>query len=181
MISFSRSSNRDTASVSAGNDTKPDEGFLTYQEKVRGTNINEQTLLATDYLNHFNEIIMTLEMVADMPELLDEAKEWQPKSYRQHFRDSGVADKELAVEAYDFAPEEYKKPFEETIGQMNRLVANCIKRVEAGLSAGDMEMVRVTAVATSRLLQRLMDHASANIHGSASTMEQSEIDALLDL
>ena len=41
---------------------------------VRGKNINETTLLATDYLNHFNEIIMVLELVPDMPECLEEAQ-----------------------------------------------------------------------------------------------------------
>ena len=58
------------------------------QERVRGTNINEQTLLATDFLNHFNEIVMTLEMIPDMPEFLDVAQEWRPKTYQEHFRDS---------------------------------------------------------------------------------------------
>ncbi len=45
--------------------------YLAFQHKVRGTNINEQTLLATDYLNHFNEIAMMLEMIPDMPEFLE--------------------------------------------------------------------------------------------------------------
>ena len=162
-------------------DEKADDMFLAYQEKVRGTNINEQTLLATDYLNHFNEIIMTLEMIPDMPELLEEAKEWRPKTYQEHFRDSAVADKDLAVEVYEYAPEQFRRPFEETIGQMNRLVANFIARIDIALADGEMERVRVNSSATSRLLQRLMDHAAANIHGSASTMEQTEIDALMDL
>ncbi len=34
------------------------EVFLQWRDKVRGTNISEKTLLATDYLNHFNEIVM---------------------------------------------------------------------------------------------------------------------------
>ena len=166
--------------MTSGPDDVGDDVFLACQEKVRGTNINEQTLLATDYLNHFNEIIMTLEMIPDMPELLEEAKEWHPKTYQEHFQGSGVADKDLAVEVYEYAPERFRRPFEETIGQMNRLVSNCIGRIETGIDAGDSELVRVNAVATSRLLQRLMDHASANIHGSESTMEQTEIDAFLD-
>ena len=74
------------------------------RDRVRGTNINEQTLLATDYLNHFNKIVMTMEMVPDMPELLEEAKAWQPKTYQDHFRDSGFTDKDLAIEAYPHAP-----------------------------------------------------------------------------
>ena len=35
------------------------------RHSVRGSNINEETLLATDYLNHFNEAIMLLELVTD--------------------------------------------------------------------------------------------------------------------
>src|SRR3546814_7715400 len=64
-------------------------GFTgTYRLLVRGKNINQNTLLATDYLNHFNEIIMLLEMVPSMPECYRDAVEWRPKSYAQHFRDS---------------------------------------------------------------------------------------------
>ncbi|MDP6344006.1 MAG: hypothetical protein QF491_10780, partial [Alphaproteobacteria bacterium] len=65
------------------------------RDRLAGTNVNQDTFLATDYLNHFNEIVMLLEMVPDMPEILDEAKEWQPKSYAAHFRDSGLSDAEL--------------------------------------------------------------------------------------
>jgi len=31
--------------------------FLAWRGRVRGANISEKTLLATDYLNHFNEIV----------------------------------------------------------------------------------------------------------------------------
>ena len=54
---------------------EPDDGeFLALQQRVKGSNIDETTLLATDYLNHFNEIVMLLEMVPDMPEMLEEVK-----------------------------------------------------------------------------------------------------------
>jgi hypothetical protein len=49
---------------------------------VRGTKINEQTLLATDHLNHFNEIVMTLEMIPDTPELLGRPRPSDPKAIR---------------------------------------------------------------------------------------------------
>ena len=153
--------------------------YLAFRERVKGTNINEQTLLATDYLNHFNEIVMLLEMVADMPEILEDVKEWRPKTYQEHFRDSTVADKDLAVEAYEFAPDRFRRPFDETVEQMNRIVANSIRRLEAAIAEEKMNQVRMMASLTSLTLQRLIDHASANIHGSAVTMDQSEIDALL--
>ena len=55
---------------------------------LQGTNINEQTLLATDYLNHFNEIVMTVGMVPDFRDLMDDAKAWQPISYAEHIQNS---------------------------------------------------------------------------------------------
>ena len=95
---------------------------------VADTNVNNDTFLATDYLNHFNEIVMLLEMVPDMPDILEEAKEWQPKSYPQHFLDSGLSDSEITVEAYENAPSEFREPFDETITRMNAVVIKCSDR-----------------------------------------------------
>jgi hypothetical protein len=56
------------------NDSEHSTEFLEFQSRVKDANINDQPLLATDYLNHFNEIVMILDMLPDMPELIDEAK-----------------------------------------------------------------------------------------------------------
>ena len=156
-----------------------DQMYPEWQEKVRGTNINDQTLLATDYLNHFNEIIMTLEMIPDMPELMEEAAAWQPKSYQDHFRGCSFSDAALAVAAYDHVPGEFREPFETTITQMDHLLAATIERLQRDLEAGDIGLARTTVSAASLLLQRLLDHASGIIHGSVKTMDQAEIDSIL--
>src|SRR3546814_4894183 len=70
----------------------------TYRLLVRGKNINQNTLLATDYLNHFNEIIMLLELLPSMPECYADAAEWRPKSYAAHFRDRCFSAAELAIQ-----------------------------------------------------------------------------------
>jgi hypothetical protein len=150
------------------------------QLRVADTTINSQTLLATDYLNHFNEIVMLLEMVPDMPECLEDVKEWQPKSYPDHFRDSSFSEKDLAIEAYQHAPAEYRGPFDDTVGRMNEIVAVGIERIERTLESGDREIISHAATAASRTLQKLMDIASAIIHGGTVTMDQDEIDDLLD-
>jgi len=149
------------------------------QERLKGSNINEQTLLATDYLNHFNEIVMTLEMVADMPELLAEAKAWTPKTYQEHFLDSTFSDKDLAIEAYEIAPARYRKPFEAALASINGLIALTIERAEAAVAAGETERLRHVTSEACRLIQRLMDVASAIIHGSDKTLDQGEIDRLM--
>ena len=153
--------------------------YLAFQEKVRGSNINEQTLLATDYLNHFNEIVMLLEMVPDIPEILEVAKEWHPRSYPVHMLQSTFSDRELAAAAYEFVPRKFREPFEKTIEQTNQLIASSIERLEGDLERGDLELLRENATGLSRVIQRLMDVASGIINGNASTMDQSEIDQMI--
>jgi hypothetical protein len=153
--------------------------FRLWQEKVKDANISNQTLLATDYLNHFNEIVMLIDMVPDMPELLEECKEWAPKSYPNHFRDSTFSDRDLAVEAYNHVPAEFRTPFEDTIEQMNNLVVQSLHRLDDALVLGDPELTKIRAHASSRGLQRLMDVANSIIHGSSRAMAQSEIDQIM--
>jgi len=159
--------------------TGPDAAYEAMRRKAEGSNLDPKTLLATDYLNHFNEIVMLLEMVADMPEILEDAKEWRPKSYRDHFLDSTIADREIAVEAYEVVPAVYKKPFEMTIQQINDAIGSTVTTLEKDLGDGNMELLRENATTMSRVIQRLMDTASAIIHGSADTLDQSEVDDLL--
>jgi hypothetical protein len=153
--------------------------YMAMHERAIGTNVNEQTLLATDYLNHFNEVIMLLEMIPDMPDMLEDAQEWQPKSYKEHFEESSIADKDLAIEAFDVVPNIYKDPFEQTIAQLNSLVVSTTERIEKDLNDGNIDLARENAKTMSRQLQRLVDVAGGIIHGSESGMEQSEIDILL--
>src|ERR1700736_2569069 len=69
--------------------------------ELSAANINPRTGLATDYLNHFNEAVMLLEMVPDIPECAEDFLAWHPLSYREHFMASHFKARELAIEAYD--------------------------------------------------------------------------------
>ena len=51
---------------------KADDPAESWAQRLQGTNINVNTLLATDYLNHFNEVIMLIEMLPDMPDMLED-------------------------------------------------------------------------------------------------------------
>lgn len=147
--------------------------------RVEGSNINPETLLATDYLNHFNEIVMLLDMVPDMPDLVEECAAWHPKSYPDHFADSTFRDKDLAIEAYGHCPPRYRQPFDDTITRMNGLALYTIGCMETAIADGRTDAVAEQARSASRALQRLMDMASAIIHGAQTTMDQGEIDAIL--
>lgn len=153
--------------------------FERMRTKAAESNLDPATLLATDYLNHFNEIVMLLEMVADMPEILEECKEWQPKSYCDHFRDSTIADKDLAIEAYEFVPPHFKAPFEQTVEVINDLIAVAVSTLDEQIAGGNMDLVRESATRRSQNIQRLMDTASGIIHGSSITLAQADIDDML--
>ena len=145
---------------------------------VRGKNINETTLLATDYLNHFNEIIMVLEIVPDMPECLEEAQEWAPKSYQDHFRDSAFTDKDLAILAYENAPEAYKAPFDRTVDRMNKLVEQGLREITAKVEAGDENLLRVAVESLSQSLRDRIEEASAIINGHMQAADQDDVDQI---
>jgi hypothetical protein len=90
--------------------------------QLRAANINPRTGLATDYLNHFNEAIMLLEMIPDMPECAEEFLGWHPLSYREHFTASHFSARELAIEAYDSADAGVRVEFDNITAAMTSIL-----------------------------------------------------------
>ena len=63
-------------------------------------NINPATGLSTDYLNHFSEALMALEMVRDMPECIEDLRAWTPKTYAEHFAGSRLSNRDAIIRMY---------------------------------------------------------------------------------
>jgi hypothetical protein len=89
---------------------------------LRAANINPRTGLATDYLNHFNEAIMLLEMIPDIPECAEDFLGWQPLSYREHFMASNFKARDLAISAYDSADAGIRAEFDKVTGAMTSIL-----------------------------------------------------------
>jgi hypothetical protein len=90
--------------------------------QLRAANINPRTGLATDYLNHFNEAIMLLEMIPDIPECAEDFLDWHPLSYREHFTASHFKARDLAIEAYDSADAIIRAEFDSITGAMTSIL-----------------------------------------------------------
>ncbi len=77
-------------------------------------------------------------------------------------------------------PGGFRQPFEDVVAQINLVIAEAVDRIAALIEAGgaDGELRHVCSEA-SRTVQKLMDIASAIIHGSESRFDQREIDGLL--
>src|SRR5581483_11588517 len=89
---------------------------------LRAANINPKTGLATDYLNHFNEAIMLLEMIPAMPECAGDFLSWQPLTYAEHFVASNFRGRDLAISAYNEASDEVRVPFDEVCDTMTSIL-----------------------------------------------------------
>jgi hypothetical protein len=89
---------------------------------LRAANINPRTGLATDYLNHFNEAIMLLEMIPDMPECAEDFMSWRPMSYTEHFTASSFKARDLAIEAYEAADPTTRAEFDNITNTMTSIL-----------------------------------------------------------
>ncbi|MBN8989616.1 MAG: hypothetical protein J0H42_15300 [Rhizobiales bacterium] len=89
---------------------------------LRAANINPRTGLATDYLNHFNEAIMLLEMIPDMPECFEDFLTWTPLSYAEHFWASNFKARDLAIEAYESADPRIRTEFDHLASTMTSIL-----------------------------------------------------------
>ena len=90
--------------------------------ELRAANINPRTGLATDYLNHFNEAVMLLEMIPDMPECAEDFLGWHPLSYAEHFTASNFKARDLAISAYNTADPIIRAEFDNITDSMTSIL-----------------------------------------------------------
>jgi hypothetical protein len=111
-----------TAARRAQSDSEPGLDEQARIALLRAANINPRTGLATDYLNHFNEAIMLLEMIPDMPECAEDFLTWQPLSYAEHFTASNFKARELAIAAYEAANAGIRAEFDNITSAMTSIL-----------------------------------------------------------
>jgi hypothetical protein len=130
--------------------------------QLRAANINPSTGLATDYLNHFNEAIMLLEMIPDMPECAEDFLNWQPLSYREHFMASNFKARELAIEAYESADAVIRAEFDNITSTMTSILT----AVGAAMREVRQDATRATlAEQATGWVKPLVAAAGGIIHG----------------
>ncbi len=151
-------------------------------DTLRAANISPATLLATDFLNHYNEVAMLIDLLSMDPEVSEDILEWRPMSYVDHFRHSGFRDRELAIFAYENASKDLIRDFEACCAELDEKILT----IQAQLREGDTE----TPAANGKQLYEHISMINALIvgHGDDQTpddpahddsgVSQSEIDDL---
>ncbi len=145
-----------------------------------GPKINPATGLSTDYLNHFTEAVMVLEMARAMPECLDDLRAWQPKSYMEHFAVSRFTNRNSIVAAYEAADPAVREALDRASEMLNAMITRAREMVFQHTGTPEVEAI------TRRALERirpLLARTAALINGTGNDAAdrqgpQAAIDAM---
>ncbi len=143
-------------------------------QSLLAANVNPRTGLATDYLNHFNEAIMLLEMIPDMPECVEDFLGWRPRSYREHFEASNLKAQGLIIQAYEEADTAVRVEFDRVADAMREILI----AVSAAMRESTQDKTRaILAEQTTGWIKPLLSLAGGLIHGSP---DQTDVDRIME-
>lgn len=149
-----------------------------------GVDINPDTGLCTDYLNHFNEAIMVLEMLFAVPEVIDEFLAWKPRNYLEHFAVSNFKNRAAVLAAYQGADPATREALDALADTMNAMLSATRDVIRTGNSASAAAALAKNAVTR---LKPLVARAGMVINGRMAERKnnteagtpQAAVDALL--
>lgn len=133
-------------------------------ERLVAANIHPQTRLATDYLNHFNEVVMLIDMLPMMPDCAPDVIDWQPRSYVDHFRLSHFKERDLAILAYEACDPERRQVFDKTVERIDAAMGD----LQRMITEAPMDSLPLEALSdlTEMRIKPLLAHAMGLINGS---------------
>ena len=146
-----------------------------------GPNINPSTGLPTDYLNHFTEALMMLEMAGTMPECLDDLRAWELKTYPEHFAASHFSNRDAISAAYQSADPAVRMALDEASDVLNTMVRRTRELVLRHIGTAEVEAIVRRALDK---LRPLIARTAALINGTAFEPDrqgpQAAVDAIFD-
>jgi hypothetical protein len=128
--------------------------------------VNPVSGLANDYLNLFNELVMMLEQLPQMPELIDDILAWRPVTYQEYFQKSQLAGRSSALAAYERLDPSFRRRFESYVAELDTIAVASVAAVRlhhrhgalhdaariAGTCARAGEKMRAILIRASRLV-----------------------------
>ncbi len=130
--------------------------------------------LSNDYLNHFNEVLMLVEIAADAPEIVEDLQDWRPVSYPEYFEASNLRHAPQARAAYDLVDADRRAAFDVLVHAMDRLAMTAIRALRPPCEREDAALV---AEVTAPALRALIAQAGAFLNsGGRDIPDSSEIE-----
>jgi hypothetical protein len=82
--------------------------------------------LSNDYLNHYSEVLMLIELASSEPESVVDLMAWRPLDYCAYFSASPLRRADAALAAYEALPQERRLAFQALTGAMDKLANSAI-------------------------------------------------------
>ncbi len=137
--------------------------------------------LSNDYLNHFSEVLMLVELAALDPEAISDLAEWRPIDYPGYFAASQLRRAPEALAAYAALCADRRAAFEEVMRAMDRLATTAIRALRPPCEPADATLV---AEVTGPAMRGLIAQASAFLNSGGRDLPDSgeveEAQAVID-
>ena len=140
---------------------------------LAAANINPMTRLATDYLNHFNNVVMLLDLISAMPECAQEVLDWKPLDYPSYFAVSHFRQRDLAIAAYYAAEPCVRGHFNGLVCEMNAAMAAAQGLLAAHSPADPETDYRLRQIVRGQL-RPLLAEASGVVNGTTTITQTAD-------
>lgn len=127
------------------------------------TLVNPVSGLANDYLNLFNELVMMLEQLPQMPELIDDLVAWRPISYQDYFQKSQLPGRHSALAAYEKLDPSFRRRFEGFVAELDTIAVASVASVRLQFRNGapqDFDRVAATCARAGEKMRAILIRAS---------------------
>jgi hypothetical protein len=140
--------------------------------------IDRPSGLSTDYLNHYSEILMLIEMASDDESIVAEIAGWQPIGYREYFVKSPLRHAAAALAAYDRLGAEQRTAFERQMEALDKLAQAAILALQPPCHRQNVLLI---AEAIGPAIRRQIDRAAAFLNsGRCVSRESDDTQAIID-
>jgi hypothetical protein len=141
----------------------------------------EAAALSTDYLNHFAEALMLMEMAGEDPSLVHELASWTPTTYIAHFDASGLRCADVALVAYHELDAASRGAFEALCSAMDRLVSTVVLTLHEIKDPADaLPIVMIAAAAFRNLLARATGFINSGGDMACAAYDAVELQDVID-
>lgn len=123
--------------------------------------------LSNDFLNHYSEALMLIEMAAYDPAIGAELADWRPVGYRAYFASSELRRASAALAAYDALSEARRNAFERLIAAMDTLATMAVFALQPPSAP---ESAPVIVEATAPALRNLIAKAGAFLNSGGQDL-----------
>ncbi len=148
-------------SFTEGNLEHKETGVEDTLERRAAALVNPASGLANDFLNVYNEILMLIEMLPDMPDLIDDIAAWRPASYRAYFLQSQLPGRERALNSYSDLDPAFRALFDAAIEQLAGLCVEAVERIERAMMVdGAAETIGGECARATARIRPLLDSAA---------------------